>query len=323
MKDGRGASPHGPGAYRADCMQGSSSSGGPIFIVGCSRSGTTLLHSILSQHEHLAAFPETNILPKVLEDIEFRRFGRIAISRRRIPGMLMARLRNSLGITLRFDWDRLTRDGERLRRLGGGKVSLPIPTGRRISIRRIYQEFGAFMNAAARGRRWVEKSPQNIYCIHMLDRYFQEATFVHMVREGTATVASLVDAGRKHDAFRSRFGRSDGVQRAVAFFNSSVNLTARFGHRPRHVVVRYEDLADDPRATATRLETFLGIRIDDKLLRYSTAGIVTAAEPWKDGEEAIRLRDSKFLKVLDDAERDYVRSTVVNVDKLFPRRVNR
>ncbi len=280
-----------------------------------------MLHSILSQHGSLAAFPETNILPKVLEDMELRRFGDSGKSRRRMVRLLLGRMRNGLGITLAFDWDQVTRHGERLRRLGLADTAVIRPTGRRFRIRRIFEEFAAVMDAAARGKRWIEKSPQNVYCIHLLDRYFPTARFVHMVREGTANVASLVDAGRTHDAFRGRFGGADGVRRALAFYNSSVEMTRRYGHRPRHVVVRYEDLAQDPRATTRSLEDPLGIRIDDRMLRYDTARIITANEPWKDGNVEIRLRESKFGRVLDEAEQDYVRSRVLDADELFPRRV--
>ena len=38
-----------------------------IFIVGCPRSGTTLLQSLLAAHPQIHSFPETHFFPNTIE----------------------------------------------------------------------------------------------------------------------------------------------------------------------------------------------------------------------------------------------------------------
>ena len=42
----------------------------PIFIVGCSRSGTSLLRSIIGSHSKIASGPETHFLKDLEKHIE-------------------------------------------------------------------------------------------------------------------------------------------------------------------------------------------------------------------------------------------------------------
>ena len=178
------------------------------------------------------------------------------------------------------------------------------------------------MDYAARGNRWIDKSPQNLYCIHLLHRYIEGASFIHIVREGKANVASLVDAGIKYKMFRSRFGGPDGIDKAIHFYNSSLRMTKRYGGRKRHVVVRYEDLAEDPQTTLTPVENLLGISINSDVLSYRTEGIITLDEVWKCGGPEIRLRKSKFTQVFSSDEQEYVSSRILDVEKWFPTRIN-
>ena len=69
-----------------------------VFIVGCSRGGTTLLQSIIAKQSAFVAFPESNILYQPLGDIDYRRYGSL-IGRRAIPRQIMWRIVNRIGFT--------------------------------------------------------------------------------------------------------------------------------------------------------------------------------------------------------------------------------
>jgi len=294
---------------------------GPVFIVGCSRSGTTLLHSILAQHSDLAAFPETNVLHKTLNDFKYRRFGRLVVPPSEVPRALLGRLINTFGATTVFDWDKEEKVRERLRNLGGGVPDELLPMGKRHSIRRIFSEFCGIMDYAACGKRWIEKSPQNVFCIHLMDRYIPTGRFIHIAREGTSNVASLIDASSKYHMFKSRFGGAQGVDKAIHFYNSALKMSSRFAHRRRHIVIRYEDLAEDPRTTMASVGSFLGIEIQDETLCYRTDGITMPNEVWKQNDSEIRPRKSKFSEIFDLDKQEYIDSKVAKVDALFPRRL--
>lgn len=296
----------------------------PVFIVGCSRSGTTLLQSILSQHEEFASFAETNVFNNVLEaeDLDFRRFGQRISKGHRMFRVARGRILNVFGLTAVFDWDVQASCRRRLESaLGDVTIKGRELRGRRWSIRRTFGEVEALFEQAAGGMRWIEKSPQNLWCLHLLVRYFPAANFVHIIREGTANVASLVDAGRKYDIFRGRFGGRRGLEKAVQFYNAAAKISHKYKGQPRHVFVRYEDLAENPAEALAPVGTLLEISIEESMLSYRTEGIVYSKEVWKQSEPEIKKRASKFDKVFDRTEKEYVEEQVVDVERLFPRKV--
>ncbi|KAA3632602.1 MAG: sulfotransferase [Proteobacteria bacterium] len=294
---------------------------GPVFVVGCARSGTTLLQSILAQHQSLVCFPETNVLGKVLADLDYRRFAiRKRSLRRRVPAWA-GRMLNAAGFTTVFDWDSLPGARQRLQSLGSGVPAELLPEGRRFRIRHVFREFAAILDYAANGRRWAEKSPQNVFCLDLLHRYLTDAVFVSIVREGKANVASLVDAGKRYDVFRSRFGGPDGIEKAVNFYNASVAMTQRHAGSRRHVIIRYEDLAGNPALATRPVGELLGLEFRGDTFSYRPEGIATANEPWKFSAAEIRISASKFHRVFNRDQQEFVAARVVDVDALFPRRI--
>jgi protein-tyrosine sulfotransferase len=127
-----------------------------------------------------------------------------------------------------------------------------------------------------RGReRWAEKTPRNVEHIDWLWEHFPEARFVHVIRDGRDTAASL----RTHPEARFEGGQRYVIPRVRpirACIRTWVALTGMgMRHRgdPRYVEVRYEDLVRDPRPTLEQLFEFLGEPLDPSTLdRVSEAG---------------------------------------------------
>ena len=46
-----------------------------LFVVGCSRSGTTIVQRLLAGHKDLISFPETAFFQRLAGDSELRMFG--------------------------------------------------------------------------------------------------------------------------------------------------------------------------------------------------------------------------------------------------------
>jgi len=44
---------------------------------------------------------------------------------------------------------------------------------------------------------WVEKTPDHLFYVKRIQQYIPDAAFIHIIRNGRDTVASLVDAARK------------------------------------------------------------------------------------------------------------------------------
>lgn len=287
----------------------------PIFIVGCSRSGTTLLQSILAHHPDIQAFPETNILYEVLNDLDYRRYGSV-IGRSKIPHALLGRAINNIGITTKFPWERLrdSTDSQRSKRAAKKIV-------RARSIRTIFSEFCSMMDAGSGGRRWLEKSPQNIFCLHLISRYIPNARVVHIVRGGRDNVASIIDAASRHGAFRYRFGGKYGLRKAIHYYNACLAVSKRYRVRRNHAVIRYEDLVVDPLRALQPVSRLLNINITKAMLRYDAKGICTLDERWKQHDPQIRPQPNKFDTLFSADEQYLIITKTLDADVLFPRRI--
>jgi hypothetical protein len=303
-----------------EATSGSRGAGGDanrVFIVGCPRSGTTALQSLLANHTVLAGFPESNILYRFLGDIPVRRYrlDRV-IGRANLPRFMLNRYLQSLGCTLHYDPRWLE---EFLVSIGREDVLGLVPR-KLYSLRRSFEVFVSVFDCLAGGGSWVDKSPENIFCVDEIDQYVPNAWVVHIVREGRDAVASCVAVGRKYRAFEGRFGGSDGVRRAVLYWNNAVLASRACAGRANHFLLRYEDFVEDPRGTLSPICKAIGISLDEQDPTYNLRGIAAPAEVWKVREtHAIRKAESRFEEVLDSVERRYVEANILPVEDLVPR----
>ncbi|HEX5588459.1 MAG TPA: sulfotransferase, partial [Acidimicrobiia bacterium] len=113
-------------------------------------------------------------------------------------------------------------------------------------------------------RRWGDKS---LHTEHYADRVFAEypdARIVHMVRDPRDRYASV---RRRHGQDLSRVGAATGRWR------SSMRAARRNlrRHPGRYLVVRYEDIVDDPEATMQRVCRFAGLDYTPAMLAMTGA----------------------------------------------------
>ncbi|MDP5181620.1 sulfotransferase [Blastococcus sp. BMG 814] len=127
-----------------------------IFVVGCPRSGTTLLQSFLAAHPQVHSFPETHFFHRLQAPRGGRRAAGLAAT----------------GAAGRLD--------EAAGRLGAPRRRPVLPT-----VRRSGAAFVAMADAAARRNgadTWVEKTPANLYVLDLIERVVPGAQVVHIVR---------------------------------------------------------------------------------------------------------------------------------------------
>jgi hypothetical protein len=128
--------------------------GGPVFVVGTMRSGSTLLRLMLDSHENIAIPPETGFMGAIE-------------AMHTIP-----HFKNGAGWYERLGWSRQEID-ERLRTLFG----------------EIFQRY-----ATQHGKpRWGEKTPFHSWHVAAMAATFPDAVFVGIVRHPGAVAASLRD----------------------------------------------------------------------------------------------------------------------------------
>lgn len=202
----------------------------PLFIIGCVRSGTTLVRDLLRRQ------PAT-ICP---EETHYFRFGEPF----RVPAHSNAILKNAT-LKKHREIDGISEE----------QFSKIYTTARSKS-----ELLLAHVNCMAQARglgkyRWFDKTPQNVYGLSLINAEFPDARFLHLVRNPLNVVASL------------KLGKVIKVQDTLAACNywiEAVNIVQQcapiIGNKL--LELRYEDITADPVYTMKSLLDFSKIGQD-------------------------------------------------------------
>jgi hypothetical protein len=228
----------------------------PVFVVGCPRSGTTILSLMIHAHPRLAIPPETRFLLKAWRNRQ--KFGDLSTrqDRRRL-----ARACVRAGSRIRD----LDLDQKQTRR---AILAGPPTLGSAFGI--VFQEF-----ARAHGKaRWGDKRPAYHQEVDVLLRLFPDAQIVHILRDGRSNVASLK---------RMPWWPYDSVGSMAAW--AQAEYCARRDERrlPTDTfhLLRYEELVSDPESVLRGLCDFLEEDFADSMLEPSeVAHIVPEHKTW-------------------------------------------
>jgi Sulfotransferase family len=215
-----------------------------FFVIGCERSGSTLLRAMLDSHPRLAVPPESYFLATVSP-------GPTATHEVRADSFL-ADVTSRQADLLRWHLPEET-VRERLRALA--------PLTFYVAAAALYDVYGESQGKPIVG----DKTPAYVMVAARLASAYPEARFVHLVRDGRDVALSLVD--REHKP-------PNTLAQAALFWRHRVlaglNAEAALGDRCIRVV--YEDLVDEPTATLERICDHLGVDYDPRMLDYTRAG---------------------------------------------------
>ncbi|TQE99010.1 MAG: sulfotransferase [Spiribacter salinus] len=201
----------------------------PFFIVGCGRSGTTLLRSMLDSHP-LVGVPLESLF--IIDYLSSRRPP--SVLRKLLPGEYELQ---EWGISCRpEDLSDCASAAEMIDR-----------------IHRLYlREHGK--------SRWGQKTPRFVRFGELLRARFPGARFIHMIRDPRAVASSLV---------RSNVHRSTLLHAAQRWSTDvSAGLDLKRKHPQQVLCVRYEEMVADPESELKRICAFLNLEFVETMLRF-------------------------------------------------------
>ena len=224
----------------------------PVIVLGCPRSGTTLLQLAIHAHPRMSMPPETWLL---VDGYRSRlAFGDLTdpAGRERVADWVLSRRKaRDLGL-----------DAGELR----GRIMAAPPT--------LGSCLGTVLAAYAErfGKpRWGDKRPGYFRDVRVLLRLFPDAQFVHMVRDGRDCVASLK---------RMPWWRHGSTEAAASWVHAMQlgdRWSRRLGSDTWHTL-QYEHLVARPEAELGRLCAFLGEDFDTAMLRTDEAAQVAVPQ---------------------------------------------
>lgn len=216
-----------------------------LFVVGCSRGGTTVTQRLIAERFNLLTLPETRFFVSLVGDTDARMFPHT----QRPMGLLQALrtdLRIRLGLSSGLEW----RNADMIAAPRRRKWS-PIST--------IAADFQTGMDqlaAAAGAAGWLEKTPMHVHYTKDIARHLPEAWFIHVIRDAKDNIASIWDAAQKYDDPWPIV--YDRLERAVDNWNASIADSAAMVGQPRHLFVRYSSLTSDPDRVLDQIAAQIG-----------------------------------------------------------------
>jgi Sulfotransferase family len=219
-----------------------------LFIVGCARSGTTLVHRIVDAHPEIAITPEMHwitrqfksrnrlVTPEVVSELSrHKRFAQFEIPHEQFEGLLVS--------------------GE----------ALPYPA----FLNRVFGLYAKIKNKPLVGN----KTPAYVRSIATLHALWPEAKFVHIIRDGRDVCLSVLN-WKKGERTAGRYAswEEDPVSTTALWWERKVRKAredgAALGPGLYHEM-HYEALVEDPERECKRLCEFLGVRYEEAMIRFA------------------------------------------------------
>ncbi len=207
----------------------------PFFIVGCNRTGTSLLRTMLNHHPDIAVPLESIFF------IDYLKAGKrvdIELQKKLLVGEPML---NEWGIKLNYhDFNKSVAAGDLIR----------------VAHEKYAQKEGK--------KYWGNKTPRLTRHFELIKEALPKALFIHMIRDPRAVALSLS---------KTKIHRSNvyfGAKRWLRFVQSGLEMEKKF--KKDVLRMRYEDLVKDPEKMLRIICNFLGLRFSRKMLNYYTKG---------------------------------------------------
>lgn len=213
----------------------------PIFIVGCPRSGTTLLRNLLRSHPRLSFPPESHFIPQIYEA-----YGDPANERE---------ARRLTEVLLQLRWVR--------------RWNCDFDENALIACRSYAAMIDELFQTWARKEgkpRWGDKTPKNVLHMHTLATIFPQARFIHVYRDGRDVARSIIS---------SPIGPENWFTAAL-HWQALVKAGRQAGAalpQGAYTEVRYETLLNDLEATLRQVCEFLEEPFDPAILTQNVLPI--------------------------------------------------
>lgn len=242
-------------------------------MIGCPRSGTTILQAILASHPDIISLPETHFFPSIVHPFFIQR---------------------NLGIVPRSSISKLINISSKL------KTNKPrihfINTRKSLT-----NSFISILDQYASNNSckfWLEKTPQNIFFLSLIkeldDILSLNFKYIHIERNPEDVISSIHYASCKYP---SSWGYNN-LDDAIDLFKRSHLINNLYRENKDHFFCKYEDLVNNPVNLTSELQNFLSIRTVMNLhvnceLQHNQ--ITDVNEPWKENiKKGLTSSKSRF-----------------------------
>ena len=225
----------------------------PIFVVGCPRSGTTLLGLMLDCHPDVSITHEAGIFHLLYHH----------------PGRLRWNL-SSIASNQKF-FERLQYNSNLQEAFGKNVVSAVIAelqTKGQLTAKVVIDcLFAAFLRQTGKSI-WGDKTPTHFYYVGDILSLYPQARVVFVTRDPRAVFASMKRYAKKTKGTRNQFWwMTENPEKASMLWLDAYESWAKW--KDKIFLVKYEELVQGPELTLRKLtDDYLKISYDSDMLKY-------------------------------------------------------
>ncbi|MGH9497053.1 MAG: sulfotransferase family protein [Candidatus Sulfotelmatobacter sp.] len=242
--------------------QSNARSRAPVFVVGCPRSGTTLLYHMLLSAGNFAIYRTESSVLSLLEP----RFGNLSAERNRrrlLQAWFESKLFTASGLTKEEITSKIMADC----RSGGDFLRI-------------------FMSEIARKQgvqRWADTTPEHLLYLHRIKRTIPDALVIHIIRDGRDVALSMDKLGYIRRLF---WDRSPSRMAAGLYWQWMVRMGRQNGREfgPDYLEVHFENLVREPQETLVGIGQFIAQDLDYDQIRKVGIGSVSTPNSSFSGE---------------------------------------
>lgn len=226
----------------------------PIFVIGCSRSGTTLLYHMLLSSGNFAVYRMESMIFTLLEP-RFRPLSKPRNKRAMLDAWYKTRLYTRSGLEPSEIEPRIMAECQ-----NGGDFL-------RIIMEEMCRKQGV--------ERWAETTPEHLLYIRRIKQTIPNALIIHVIRDGRDVALSWE---KLHQIRPLPWDRKRAAMAAGIYWEWSVNKGRQAGRAlgGDYVEVHYEDLVRRPAEVLKNLEPFIEHDLDYARITQVAIGSVSA-----------------------------------------------
>jgi len=256
-----------------------------IFIVGSSRSGTTMMGRILANHPAIFTFKELHFFGTI-----WTNNSELTLDKKQQINLLSRLLcieENGL-----FQQSNISDFNEKACALLAEKnVSSPLS---------VYELFLAEITSENKSTIACEQTPKNMYYLNEILAYFPDAKVINMVRGQRDVLLSQKNKWKRRFLGASKIPLSEAIRSYINYhplltakvWNSSLEHSAKFIGNPKVKVIKFEELLANSKAVVEELCEFLQIDFQEKMLKVPVVGSSTQ----QDAKSDLLIDSSKIEK---------------------------
>jgi len=273
----------------------------PIFIIGVPRTGTTLVHNILCNHEDLAWASDEDLAKWLLPIEQFRinsLYKWLKTNNKKIPMSEEALFvfGKDLGDGLKHFGTppkcstKIPIEGEILwREIFGTDYIEDIPNDKKI---KLTQEISNIIERQKK-MRFVCKAPNNSFRLFAIQKTFPDAKFINVTRDPRSVVSSMLERHEKEGEFDIgmyektkkdvKFQSFDPIEKFSWYYNEFTDAIEKFSTQNKNnlITIRYEDLLQNQTKTIQNILDFCDLSLPVSIEDISSLIHQNSLDKWK------------------------------------------